>query len=45
MAVHRITTHLTLAADLDALADRRAESERSLADALERARALAAELG
>jgi len=45
MTVHRITTHLTLAAELDALADRRAESERSLAEALERARALAAELG
>ena len=45
MATERITTHLTLAADLDALASRRAEGDASLAAAVERARARAAELG
>jgi FMN-dependent NADH-azoreductase len=45
MATERITTHLTLAADLDVLAPRRDEGEASLAAALERARTRAAELG
>lgn len=45
MATHRITTHLTLAADLAILADRRAEGAASLDAAVVRARDLAAELG
>jgi FMN-dependent NADH-azoreductase len=45
MEPQRITAQLTLAADLDALADRRAEGEASLDAALARARELAAGLG
>ena len=45
MATQRIVAQLTLAADLDVLADRRDEGRASLDAALARARELAAELG
>jgi FMN-dependent NADH-azoreductase len=45
MTPHRIVTQLTLAADVDELADRRGDGEASHAAALARARDLAAELG
>jgi FMN-dependent NADH-azoreductase len=45
MTPHRIVTHLTLAPDLDVLADRRDEAAASLEAAILRARELATELG
>ncbi|MGN6326344.1 FMN-dependent NADH-azoreductase [Pseudolysinimonas sp.] len=45
MVTQRIVAQLTLADDVEALADRRAEGRASLDAALERARALAADLG